>query len=110
MAMGCATDGKRLRQTPANCRLRATTGAGVSTKYRAPDVHVAAFALPRFIADAVAKATRRSFRFVRIDVRMADETIAHHANVFRWAELRISPVAKMLYKPCRLACFWEEKS
>jgi hypothetical protein len=64
--MGCATDGKRLRQTSANMlAVRHLRAGGFSTKYCTPDVHVGAFALPGFIADVSAKATRRSFRFVR---------------------------------------------
>lgn len=57
MAMGWATDDRRLRQVT----MRALSGryekAGrFSTKYWTPEVHGAAFALPRFIADCVAKA------------------------------------------------------
>ena len=57
MAMGWATDDKRLRQLPAKTIAARYRKAGsFSTKYWTPDVHVAAFALPRFIADVVAKA------------------------------------------------------
>ena len=60
MAMGWATDNTKLRQIPA-----ATIGARYKkagrfpTKYWTPEVHVAAFALPRFIAETAAKAGRR---------------------------------------------------
>jgi spermidine synthase len=60
MAMGWATDNKRLRQTSAKTLAARHRQAGsFSTKYWTPEVHVAAFALPRFIADTVAKARRR---------------------------------------------------
>jgi spermidine synthase len=56
LAMGWATDNKRMRQTPAKTIAARYRKAGsFQTKYWTPDVHVAAFALPRFIADAVAK-------------------------------------------------------
>ena len=60
LAMGWASDDKNLRQTPARtlaARHRRT--GGFATKYWTPEVQVAAFALPRFIADAVAKVARR---------------------------------------------------
>ena len=59
MAMGWASDNPRLRRMPV-----ATISAGYrrtgsfATKYWTPEVHVAAFALPRFIAEQVAKANR----------------------------------------------------
>jgi spermidine synthase len=57
MAMGWATDNKSLRGTPAKTIAARYRSAGsFSTKYWTPEVHVAAFALPRFIAEAVAKA------------------------------------------------------
>jgi len=60
MAMGWATDDKRLRQTSARTLAARYRSAGsLSTKYWTPDVHAAAFALPRFIADTVAKAKPR---------------------------------------------------
>jgi spermidine synthase len=60
MAMGWATDNKRLRQTSAKAlAARHRQAGGFSTKYWTPEVHVAAFALPRFIADTVAKAGQR---------------------------------------------------
>jgi spermidine synthase len=57
MAIGFATDDKRLRQLPAKtiaARYRKT--GSFKTRYWTPEIHVAAFAQPRFIADAVAKA------------------------------------------------------
>jgi spermidine synthase len=60
MAMGWATDDKKLRQTPVKTLAARYRKAGsFTTKYWTPDVHAAAFALPRFIADAVAKANKR---------------------------------------------------
>jgi spermidine synthase len=57
MAMGWATDNKSLRRTPMKTIAARYRSAGsFSTKYWTPEVHAAAFALPRFIADAVAKA------------------------------------------------------
>jgi spermidine synthase len=60
LAMGFASDDKRLRQTSAKTlAARHRRAGGFSTKYWTPEVQVAAFALPRFIADLVAKAARR---------------------------------------------------
>jgi len=57
MAMGWATDNKNLRRTPVKTIAARYRGAGsFATRYWSPEVHVAAFALPRFIAEAVAKA------------------------------------------------------
>ena len=57
MAMGWASDDRRLRQTPAKTlAARYRRAGGFSTKYWTPEVHAAAFALPRFIAEVVAKA------------------------------------------------------
>ena len=57
MAMGWATDNRRLRQTPVKTIAARYYRAGsFSTKYWTPEVQAAAFALPRFIADTVAKA------------------------------------------------------
>ena len=57
MAMGWATDNKSLRGASAKTIAARYRSAGsFSTKYWTPEVHVAAFALPRFIAEAVAKA------------------------------------------------------
>jgi spermidine synthase len=60
MAMGFATDDRRLRRLPVQTIARRYREAGsFSTQYWTPDMHVAAFAQPRFIADAVAEAGRR---------------------------------------------------
>jgi spermidine synthase len=57
MAMGFATDNTKLRQQPVRTIAERYRKAGdFKTKYWTPEVHVAAFALPRFIAEAVAKA------------------------------------------------------
>jgi spermidine synthase len=60
LAMGWATDNKRLRRTPlATIAARYGRAGSFSTRYWTPEVHKAAFALPRFIADLVAKAPRK---------------------------------------------------
>ena len=60
MAMGWATDDKKLRQLPVKTIADRYRKAGsFSTKYWTPEVQVAAFALPRFIAEVVAKAGKR---------------------------------------------------
>ncbi len=57
MAMGFATDDMRLRRHRVNTIAQRYRRAGsFPTKYWTPEVHVAAFAKPRFIADLVAKA------------------------------------------------------
>ena len=57
MAMGWASDNARLRQTPVETIAQRYRKAGsFATKYWTPEVHKAAFALPRFIADTIAKA------------------------------------------------------
>jgi spermidine synthase len=61
MAMGWASDNSRLRRTPvATISARYRRAGSFATKYWTPEVHVAAFALPRFIAEQVAKASSRS--------------------------------------------------
>ena len=55
MAMGWATDDKRLREVPLKTLVERYRKAGrLSTKYWTPEVHKAAFALPRFIVDHLA--------------------------------------------------------
>jgi spermidine synthase len=57
MAMSFATDDRRLRQTSIKILAARYRQAGsFPTKYWTPEVHAAAFALPRFIADKVARA------------------------------------------------------
>jgi len=57
MAMGIATDDRSLRKLPAKTiAARYRKDGGFGTKYWTPEVQAAAFALPRFIADAVTKA------------------------------------------------------
>jgi spermidine synthase len=57
MAMGFASNDKRLRERPVKTIAQRFRKAGsFKTKYWTPEVHVAAFAQPRFIADIVAKA------------------------------------------------------
>jgi spermidine synthase len=60
MAMGIATDNRRLRRQPVKTIAQRYRKAGsFKTKYWTPEVHVAAFAQPRFIADLVAKAAKK---------------------------------------------------
>ena len=59
MAMGFATDNKKLRQTSEKIIASRYKRAGLfPTKYWTPALHKAAFALPRFIEDLVTKAKR----------------------------------------------------
>jgi spermidine synthase len=60
MAMGWATDNGALRRTPvATIAARYRKAGGFKTRYWTPEVHAAAFALPRFIADLVDRARRQ---------------------------------------------------
>jgi spermidine synthase len=60
MAMGWATDNTKLRRVPvAAIAARYKKAGRFPTRYWTPEVHVAAFALPRFIAEVVAKAPTR---------------------------------------------------
>jgi spermidine synthase len=59
MAMGWATDNVKLRHASVRTIAKRYDKAGCfPTKYWTPEVHVAAFALPRFIAEKVAKAVK----------------------------------------------------
>jgi spermidine synthase len=61
MAMGWASDNPKLRALAvATIAGRYKRAGSFPTKYWTPEVHVAAFALPRFIADKVARASKRS--------------------------------------------------
>jgi spermidine synthase len=54
MTMGWATEDRSLRQVPVETLAHRYAAAGsFSTRYWTPEVHKAAFALPRFIADLV---------------------------------------------------------
>jgi spermidine synthase len=60
MAMGFATDNAKLRRASVKAIADRYKKAGrFATRYWTPEVHVAAFALPRFIAEKVAKARKR---------------------------------------------------
>jgi len=60
MAMGWATDDRRLRDVPLKTLAERYRRSGrLATKYWTPEVHKAAFALPRFIVDVLARAKRR---------------------------------------------------
>ena len=56
MTMGFATDDKALRAVPLETLGKRFDEAKLETRYYTPEVHKAAFALPRFIRDLVAKA------------------------------------------------------
>jgi spermidine synthase len=57
MAMGIASDNKRVRRHPVQTiAQRYRRAGGFKTRYWTPEVHVAAFAQPRFIADLVDRA------------------------------------------------------
>jgi spermidine synthase len=59
MAMGFASDNAKLRRVSvATIAERYRKAGRFTTKYWSPEVHVAAFAQPRFIAEVVAKAGR----------------------------------------------------
>jgi spermidine synthase len=60
MAIGWATDNRRMRELPVKAIAERYRKAGsFPTKYWTPEVHKAAFALPRFIADLVSRAKSR---------------------------------------------------
>ena len=59
MAMGFATDDAALRKASAKTiAARHRRAGGFATRYWTPDIHRAAFALPRFIENIVANARR----------------------------------------------------
>jgi spermidine synthase len=59
MAMGMASDDRRMRRHPVKTiAQRYRKAGGFKTKYWTPEVHVAAFAQPRFIAELVTNAER----------------------------------------------------
>jgi spermidine synthase len=59
MAMGWATDNKRLREVPLKTIAERYARAGrLATKYWTPEVHKAAFALPRFIVEQLKRPKR----------------------------------------------------
>ncbi|MBV9431027.1 MAG: polyamine aminopropyltransferase [Hyphomicrobiales bacterium] len=60
MTMGFATDDKALRAVPLSTLEERFRSAKLSTRYYTPEVHKAAFALPRFIRDLVEKARGKS--------------------------------------------------
>ncbi len=60
MTLGWASDDPQLRQTPLSLLQERFARADLSTRYYTPEVHQAAFALPRFIADLVEGATKRA--------------------------------------------------
>ena len=60
MAMGFASDDKRLRRASARTIAeRYRKAGGFATRYWTPELHVGAFALPRFIAELVDGKTAR---------------------------------------------------
>ena len=55
MALGWASDNPDLRRVSLETLVERFTAAGLETRYYTPEVHAAAFALPRFIRDLVEK-------------------------------------------------------
>lgn len=53
MTLGWASDNGALKNTPVDILAKRFQAANIETRYYTPDVHVAAFALPKFILDAV---------------------------------------------------------
>lgn len=60
MTLGWATDNPDLRRQSAKVLEERFNAAGFQTRYYTPDVHAAAFALPRFILDAVEEGRDRA--------------------------------------------------
>lgn len=58
MAFAWATDDAGLRRVPLNELQDRFARSGIETRYYTPEVHQAAFALPRFVLDAVDEARR----------------------------------------------------
>jgi spermidine synthase len=56
MAFGWATDDPGLRRVPLATLGARLADAGIATRYYTPEVHLASFALPRFILDIVERA------------------------------------------------------
>lgn len=56
MAFAWATDDAALRRVPLEELQARCTRSGIETRFYTPEVHQAAFALPRFVLDAVSKA------------------------------------------------------
>ena len=76
MAMGIATDDKRLRRhSVETIAERYRKSGSFKTMYWTPEVHVAAFAQPRFIADLVAE-SEGSRKIGRRNVRKKDSKTA----------------------------------
>jgi spermidine synthase len=57
MAFGWGTDDASLRRVPSATLEARFAAAGIDTRYYTPEVHLASFALPRFILEIVASAT-----------------------------------------------------
>ena len=62
MAFGWGTDDRSLRRVPLATLEDRFARSGVVTRYYTPDVHLASFALPRFILDTVASASASAGR------------------------------------------------
>jgi spermidine synthase len=58
MALGWASDNADLRDIPLDTLSERFAAAGIDTRYYTPEVHKAAFALPRYILDTVEHAIR----------------------------------------------------
>lgn len=56
MAFGWGTDDAELRKVPVGTISDRFAAAGIATRYYTPDVHLASFALPRFVLEIVERA------------------------------------------------------
>lgn len=56
MAFGWGTDNRGLRELPVATLRERMRASGIETRYYTPEVHLASFALPRFILDIVERA------------------------------------------------------
>ena len=56
MAFGWGTDDRGLREVPVDTLRERLRSSGIETRYYTPEIHLASFALPRFILDIVERA------------------------------------------------------
>jgi spermidine synthase len=65
MTLGWGTDNRTLRDTSLDEIERRFAASGLTTRYYTPEVHKAAFALPRFIGEIVTEACREAGKAAR---------------------------------------------
>ena len=56
MTFAWSTDNKALRHLDANTVRERFKASGIKTRYYNPDIHVASFALPQYVLEAIGKA------------------------------------------------------